>query len=572
MRKQIKDNNQLYNLYIKTQTLNEASHEKQQMLTKGIKKLTGTAAVQPQINITKQEGQAKPDSDIMQRAEPVIKGLEKQEDEQLPRKELPDLMDFIKKDQRAVLRTVKDSALTKIDTRQFALYLDLAYISKQPLLIYGQPGIGKSKIVDKYCQDAAKAKGKIYVDWNAVDIETKEKILTDPGKYFTKIDVRSSGLDPTDISGIPWSNSEKLKPYLEMKQMMWIWYMSLKDSDGVLFLDELNLGTTQTLRSFYSVVLDRVAGQTAFSKNWGIVGAGNLGGNEPLPSALTNRFTAGSLMLDLKGWQNWANEPNPELENDELSVEELNKRLKLPPGLTLTYQEMGYIVNYRTRINPYVTMFIDSLDGAIVFGDDDGIDDLSRNPSDPFPSLRQIEKLSKMLDILVFKYHQAKERGEPIDAVDRLSSHNPLSFITSVYNQAAGLCGAPFALQFVTFLENIYNFDIKTLQTTTNLKKESVDNLYALVLFLVGEIRKIIKNIKDGLTEDVATAEVMSAFIAITIALNNEWRAILWKTAANKLNINDRKEFLLYIQQVDLNGKQKTDFKTALDNLEPLLA
>lgn len=454
---------------------------------------------------------------VVQKAAPLVADLNQSTSAEVSNVS-PDLYDILQHDKSdPTLQELIDTDLPQINYKQFGLYLDLSYASKQPLLIYGEPGLGKSAYVKQYTLDAAKAKNKKPIFWNQSDKQTKEKVIQTPSEYFVLIDIRTAQLDPTDIMGIPigvTSNSD----YLETKQMQWIYLLSKPDSDGILFLDEINQGSPQVLKALFEVVFDRSAGGTGFSKHFAIVGAGNLGnehGNEPIPPALANRFTCGTLIADPQGWLDWAESHN---------------------------------------LNPYIIGFVKSNPSENFYVK-------PKNPSDPFPSPRQMEKFSLILDTILSKYHNAKLAGTPIK--------EPI--INTISNQAAGLCGVYWARKFVTYLQYIQNFSIQNILDNPNLKKEKADKLHALVSFLTSKVKYALTHIQAGVTKNKDAADIINALIHVTVTLNPEWRNIIWSSITRTLNLDQKKEIFGFINNLELDPNVDRLLKDAFKQLGQIL-
>ena len=151
---------------------------------------------------------------------------------------------------------------------------------KIPVFIWGAPGIGKSSIV--------------------------KKIAKEKGLEF--IDLRLSLLDPTDLKGIPFFDSERregvwAKPAFLPKD---------RDSKGILFLDEINTAAPSVQASAYQLVLDRRVGEYELPDGWSIVAAGNRENDRGvvyrMPPPLANRFVHLEMEVDFDDWKSWAYE------------------------------------------------------------------------------------------------------------------------------------------------------------------------------------------------------------------------------------------------------------------------
>lgn len=129
-----------------------------------------------------------------------------------------------------------------------------------PLMIWGPPGVGKSSII----REISKERG------------------------LALIDLRVSLLEPVDLMGLP---------SIEQGVTKWntpVFLPQDKSSQGILFLDEINLGSREILKSLYQLILDRRIGSYELPKGWKIIGAGNRAVDgafvSPMPRPLLNRF------------------------------------------------------------------------------------------------------------------------------------------------------------------------------------------------------------------------------------------------------------------------------------------
>ena len=103
--------------------------------------------------------------------------------------------------------------------------------------------------------------------------EEKQKVYEYCEKYFVLIDIRLSEFDSSDVKGLPDFRQDKES--IEWKVPFWAKLLEKENSDGILFLDEFNLGTPLVMSSFYKVLYDRVVNDSKISDNFLIIGAGN---------------------------------------------------------------------------------------------------------------------------------------------------------------------------------------------------------------------------------------------------------------------------------------------------------
>ncbi len=150
--------------------------------------------------------------------------------------------------------------------------------AKLPTFIWGSPGIGKSSIVKQIAQE----------------------------KNLEFIDLRLSLLDPTDLKGIPFFDSNS-------NEALWAQPNFLpkeKQSYGILFLDEINTAPPSVQAAAYQLVLDRKVGDYELPQNWAIVAAGNSESDRGvvyrMPPPLANRFIHLEMEVSFEDWKSWA--------------------------------------------------------------------------------------------------------------------------------------------------------------------------------------------------------------------------------------------------------------------------
>jgi hypothetical protein len=145
-----------------------------------------------------------------------------------------------------------------------------------PVFIHGSPGIGKSFIVN--------------------DIAAKNNLKI--------IDIRLSQLDAVDLRGIPTISDN------QTKWMPPVFLPTEENSEGILFLDELNSAPLSVQAAIYQLVLDRKIGEYTMPKGWRIVCAGNKIDDKgivfKLPSPLINRMVHFVLEARYDDFKQWA--------------------------------------------------------------------------------------------------------------------------------------------------------------------------------------------------------------------------------------------------------------------------
>jgi len=149
---------------------------------------------------------------------------------------------------------------------------------KVPVFLWGPPGIGKSSIVAQIAKE----------------------------KEIGFIDLRLSLLDPTDLRGIPFFDAKN-------DAAVWAPASFLPDgsqSEGILFLDELNTAAPMVQASAYQLILDRKIGEYTLPEGWSIIAAGNRESDRGvvfrMAAPLSNRFIHLEMESSVEDWKAWA--------------------------------------------------------------------------------------------------------------------------------------------------------------------------------------------------------------------------------------------------------------------------
>jgi len=180
---------------------------------------------------------------------------------------------------------------------------------KISFFVRGRFGIGKSRAIREVAMEKAKEKGRIFVEWNSMTENEKLALMDNPEKHYVFIDIRLSEYSPDDIKGLPlFMNNQRA---IEFKIPLWALLLEHKDSDGVLFFDEINLATPLVMSSCYKIVYDRVVNQSRINNNWFIMMAGNTEEDRAyttdVPSPLKDRCGEVELNIpSIEEWSEWA--------------------------------------------------------------------------------------------------------------------------------------------------------------------------------------------------------------------------------------------------------------------------
>jgi hypothetical protein len=177
-------------------------------------------------------------------------------------------------------------AITNLSAREYTIAQCYAmmkfYVGKRhPCMVWGAPGIGKTQSV-----------------WQ-LGRELKCKII----EFKTNI------REPVDVRGIPMPDA---------KTGTTRWYVPDElprvDRDGefgILYIDEINTGTTQMMAVMMGLVLERRIGDYVLPEGWTVIASGNRVSDraaaQRMPTALRNRFAHIHVKPDFAAWKEWAN-------------------------------------------------------------------------------------------------------------------------------------------------------------------------------------------------------------------------------------------------------------------------
>lgn len=152
------------------------------------------------------------------------------------------------------------------------LLLGLALV--RPVFLWGQPGIGKSSLVESFAA--------------SLDLEC--------------VSLLGTQLAPEDLVGVP--------QIVDGRSRFCPPETIARDEPYCLFLDELNAASHDVMKAFYSLVLERRVGSYTMPPGSIIVGAGNRSTDgaiaRAMPTALVNRMVHVHLRSSASDWLAWA--------------------------------------------------------------------------------------------------------------------------------------------------------------------------------------------------------------------------------------------------------------------------
>lgn len=155
--------------------------------------------------------------------------------------------------------------------------------NREPLMIWGQPGAGKSEAIQQLALD------------NNAEL----------------VDIRLSQYDSVDLRGIPVPMDNGLTVWHAPATLPFMGNKAFPDDRTIiLFLDEINSAAPSVAAVAYQLINDRRVGEHVLKDNVRVIAAGNREGDRGvtnrMPTPLANRFTHVEVEVDAEAWIEWA--------------------------------------------------------------------------------------------------------------------------------------------------------------------------------------------------------------------------------------------------------------------------
>lgn len=145
----------------------------------------------------------------------------------------------------------------------------------RPVFVWGQPGLGKSSLVEQFAASLG----------------------------LDCVSLLGTQLAPEDLIGVPQITADGKSRFCPPT-------MIARDEPYCLFLDELNGAAPEVQKAFYSLILERRIGEYRLPAGSVIIAAGNRATDSaivrPMSSALINRFVHVHLEASAADWLAWA--------------------------------------------------------------------------------------------------------------------------------------------------------------------------------------------------------------------------------------------------------------------------
>ncbi len=219
----------------------------------------------------------------------------------------------------------------KVETLKKILHK--CFEKKKSIILIGDYGIGKSRIVYEFAKEKAKELNKELVIWHELNEHEKMRLInSNLDNYFILVDIKLQSIgDPSKIMGIPIIINGEHEQKIVWEPPLFIKVLCKENAYGILFLDEINMALPSLQSLAFEIFLQRKIGEWKLSDNILIVGAGNtletnIAAN-PIPKPLLNRvLLINNLDIDVDEWIEWAFRNN--IDNRIIAFVSLFKELK----------------------------------------------------------------------------------------------------------------------------------------------------------------------------------------------------------------------------------------------------
>lgn len=176
-----------------------------------------------------------------------------------------------------------------------------AYDTKQPLMIWGPPGVGKSEGV-KEAANILRARFAANDKPARKGVRDLRPSNKGTDNEFQLIDLRLPLLESVDLRGLPTIQGDVTR---------WIPPTFLPTSGrGILFMDEIVQSSPSMQAAASQLILDRRCGEYVLPDGWMVVGAGNLATHRAaanaMPTHIANRFIHLYAEVSIDAWVAWA--------------------------------------------------------------------------------------------------------------------------------------------------------------------------------------------------------------------------------------------------------------------------
>jgi hypothetical protein len=188
--------------------------------------------------------------------------------------------------------------VANVDAAELKEHILRAYRTRDPLFIWGAPGIGKTDIVNQ----AAKELG----------IDCIEFILSmrDPVDFLGLPSVERTSPEEREKTGLFGRTIYNPPSEWPVAKVKLAGDNGPEDKGGILFFDEMNRANPSVLASSLTLLVSGKVGNYKLPSNWVIISAGNRKEEAPnvteIEGALANRVDMVNYVPTLKGFEDWS--------------------------------------------------------------------------------------------------------------------------------------------------------------------------------------------------------------------------------------------------------------------------
>lgn len=404
------------------------------------------------------------------------------------------------------IRRYEDTDLPEWNRGLTENFLVAGYDVKQPILIFGDPGQGKTSVVNNIAKKVLAPKlSKKYLFWNDLTPEMKGEVIKNPEPYFVSVLIKTADLSLEEVPGIPDIGKAMEKGYIETIKQDWVVFITNPKASGYLFLDEFNRGISLVRAQFMDLTdkRSRNISRRPLANGIGIAAAGNMAAKhnlEALDDAVLNRFMAGVLVLNPDEWLEWAEENG------------IDKRI------------IAFV-----KANPEKNFYTKPKEGG----------------DNPFPTPRSMADFSDMFRVILTQKIAAKQP---------LSKHE-------ISSLAAGFCGAEWGSKFADFIVYMRSFDINAIMNDPQeyASVKQMNRLHALLAYFKDKLRVAARKLVQQQELTPQEKGIMQGLVAVGEHLNTEYFRIFFQGMLKKeFPSTEYFALLNYLADGDYDPKYKT--------------
>lgn len=424
----------------------------------------------------------------------------------------------------------------------------------EALLIYGEPGIGKTQIVQQTARELAASQNKTFVQWEQIGQPgqpSEQDIEADPSQFFVLMDKSTGDMAPEEIGGFP-SPFEGESQFTKLKPMEWTKYMIMQGLHGIIFFDEIGHASEDVQRVLFKIINERkLGGKTPIASGMAMLAATNLpdsiSGSNDIAAPLINRFNVVQLIPDPKAWGAYARQAGVHplviaYANHDPSVTFYLDPEKMDPSERAQYADSQQFPTPRT-----ITMFGQALNQVLQLAD---------------KVIESPESLSEG-ELEMIQHEPAFEgltTGSGVD-MDELW--------TGIFHEAAQKCGEKWARGFQAYVTQYLSINWKHYLANPAKIADSDMDPYILTGLMVYMATAIEREFRDANVKDAVMHAKMAkqsgqplqiptydAIIEMMYHMDSDKRMIAFVNNANH-NKDAAMFFLKYIDHGDYNPKLK---------------